>query len=283
MAEWTCLNCVYARCDPGQWLRCFRRGESPVVQCANHPYWPGELHDVPGVPCRHYQPRPPEPAGDARWIALGDGHYALVDAADYDWLNRYNWHYLNGYAARRVKTQRIYMHRDIMRPPKGMTVDHINHEKLDYRRGNLRICTHQENVRNNVKHKGSSSRFKGVSPGKRRGTWFARVYCEGRRLTRGPFEDEAEAARAYDRLAVEYFHEFAQLNFPEEWPPERRRKVYDNHPHPPAEKAARPKRAKRKTARRKAKPTRKTKRPRAETPRRRSIKRKTTKKAGAKT
>jgi len=269
MAQRTCHNCVYACWDAVGWLRRLATGEPLVPRCANHPHWPGELHDVPGVPCRNYQPRPPEPQGDLRRIPLGNGHYALVDATDYEWLSKYNWHYHNGYAVRREQCRRIYMHRDIMKPPEGMSVDHINHDKLDHRRCNLRVCTHQQNVHNNSKHKGSSSRFKGVGYLKERGKWFAKGYYQGERIWLGYFEDEAEAARAYDRMAVQYFREFAKLNFPQEWPPERRQEIYDKYPTPPAK----PKKPLAKTQSRK----RKTKKTLAKAPSRKGSKRKTKK------
>jgi hypothetical protein len=76
---------------------------------------------------------------------------------------------------------------------------------------------------------GSSSQFKGVGYSKDRGKWFAKIYFEGLRIWLGYFDDEAEAARAYDHKAVELFGEFAYVNFPEEWPPKLRREVYANY------------------------------------------------------
>jgi len=268
MAQRTCHNCVYACWDAVGWLRRLATGEPLVPRCANHPHWPGELHDVPGVPCRNYQPRLPEPQGDLRRIPLGNGHYALVDAADYERLSRWTWRLHNGYAMRWENHREVYMHRAIMEPPKGMVVDHINHEKADNRRSNLRVCTQLENVRGMGKKRGTASRFKGITRTKNRKKWYTQIRYGKHRPHLGPFEDEAEAARAYDRMAVQYFREFAQLNFPQEWPPERRQEIYDNYPPPPA------------------KPTtqaakRKTKKPLAKTPSRKGSKRKT-KKAGAK-
>ena len=87
---------------------------------------PDEAGDV-GRVCRNYRPRPPEPAGDARRIPLGDGLYAYVDAADYDWLSQWTWSSVNGYAARNEKGKLLYMHRQIMQAPPGKIVDHFNH------------------------------------------------------------------------------------------------------------------------------------------------------------
>ena len=202
-------------------------GESIVPRCANHPCWPGQLHDVPGMACRNYRRKPKLPSGDAvRMIPLGDGFYAYVDAADYEWLSQYHWHLQNGYAARREKTRVILMHREIMQPPTGMVVDHIDGNKANNCRFNLRTCTPAENRRNNRKRNDARSKFKGVSYHERMRKWRARCWCKGRDPFLDYFDTDVEAARAYDRVAVEYFGEFARLNFPEEWPPERRAQVY---------------------------------------------------------
>jgi len=227
MATPTCRNCLYSHWDPCAWLVTVGMGWPQGPTCANHPDSLGRMRPTPaGGVCRNYRPRPPEPVEGAKQIPLADGVYAYVDASDYEWLSRYNWRLQNGYAARRDKARTSYMHREIARPPKGMTVDHINHNKLDNTRINLRVCTHQQNVHNNAKHAGSSSRFKGVGYNREKHKWFAKAYFEGKRIWLGYFDDETEAARAYDAKAVELFGEFAHLNFPEEWPPERRAEVY---------------------------------------------------------
>lgn len=218
MAARTCHNCLYCRCDPDLWRRDLCANQPLLPRCANHPRWPGQLREVPGVPCRNHRPKPAEPDGrEVRRLPLGDGQYALIDAADYEALSRYNWRLQNGYAARREKTKTTYMHRQIMQPPKGMMVDHINHNKLDNRQINLRVCTRQQNTQNNGKHARSSSQFKGVGYSKDRHKWFAKIWFEGQRIWLGYFLDEVDAAHAYDRAAVKYFGRFAHLNFPDEW------------------------------------------------------------------
>ncbi len=142
-----------------------------------------------------------------------------------EWLNQWNWRFYNGYAARQEQRKTIYMHRQIMQPAKGMMVDHINHNKLDNRQVNLRACTRRENILNQASKLGSASKFKGVEYRKDRDKCFARIRINGKRTYLGSFTEELEAARAYDRAAVEHQGEFAHLNFPDEWPEERRAQV----------------------------------------------------------
>jgi hypothetical protein len=102
-----------------------------------------------------------------------------------------------------------------MNPPPGLLVDHRNCNSLDNRRANLRLATHQENMRNRRKRKNTSSRFIGVTFDKQRGKWLARIIYQGKRIFLGRFDTEIEAARAYDAAVKKYHIEFARLNFPE--------------------------------------------------------------------
>ncbi len=222
----TCHTCVYAHWDIGPWGRTLWSGFPCGPTCANHPNTPGLMRETSGRVCRNYRERPPEPGAGLKPIPLGNGLHVYVDAADYEWLSRWKWHLMSGYAARYEKGKVVLMHRLIMNPPPGMIVDHANRNKLDNSRANLRVCSHGENTRNRAKPIGCSSRFKGVCYDKKMGKWKASVGSGRKRTYLGAFDEEEEAARAYDRKAVELFGEFARLNFPEEWPPERREQVY---------------------------------------------------------
>jgi len=225
----TCHACIYAWWDPGLWLRSLGSGFPARPVCGNQQDSYGRMKECPcGTACRNYRAKPPVPTGEnVKRIPLTNGFYAYVDAEDYEWLNQWHWRACSGgYAGRTEKGRAIYMHREIMQPPKGKIVDHVNGNGYDNTRANLRNITWRENMHNKGKHAVTASIYKGVGRHKRSGKWFARIWCMGERMWLGYFTDEAEAARAYDRKAVEIFGEFARLNFPEEWPPERRAEVY---------------------------------------------------------
>lgn len=221
-----CDNCIYSVVDAELWRKLMWLGEPILPRCGNHPMYPGEIHEVPGVACANYRCRPPKPEGDFRVIPLDNGSYAYVDAADYEGLHRWKWHECGGgYAARNARGKTILMHRQIMKPRKGKLVDHKDGNKRNNCRSNLRVCTRAENQRNMHKQNGSVSRYKGVAYDRRSDKWAGRCWYEGTDHFLGYYDDEVGAARAYDRRAVEALSEFARLNFPREWPAERRVQV----------------------------------------------------------
>jgi hypothetical protein len=147
-------------------------------------------------------------------IPLTQRKFAIVDDEDYEWLVQWKWLYTSGgYAARRTK--KIYMHREIMHTPSGMYTDHINGNKLDNRKCNLRICTNTENTRNQKMHKNNNSGYKGISWSQRNKKWGVSVWEENKHNWLGYFSSPVEAAKVYDKKAAELFGEFAKLNFPD--------------------------------------------------------------------
>jgi len=105
-----------------------------------------------------------------------------------------------------------------MNVPKGMVTDHINHNGLDNRKSNLRVCTDAENGRNKQRQKGGTSIYKGVCWHKAKKKWVAQIKFEGKNMHIGYFTDdkEKEAARAVDAKAKVLHGEYALLNFPDE-------------------------------------------------------------------
>ena len=153
----------------------------------------------------------------AKQIPLSQRKVALVDDEDYEWLRQRKWHCRNGYATHSEwdgssgKARVVRMHREIMQPPEGMEVDHINHDKLDNRRENLRICTHAENQHNSRMQRNNTSGFRGVCHFRNR--WTARIKMGGIQRNLGYYGTPEAAARAYDEAAKELHGEFAALNF----------------------------------------------------------------------
>jgi hypothetical protein len=107
------------------------------------------------------------------------------------------------------------MHRCIIKVPPGMVIDHINHNGLDNRKANLRIATHAQNSRNTKKQRPkTASQYKGVPWNSTLKKWRAQITLNGKRISLGCFEDEIQAAKAYDNAARKYHGAFAALNFP---------------------------------------------------------------------
>jgi hypothetical protein len=157
---------------------------------------------------------------------LNKGKNTLVDIDDWIVLSQWKWkamRYANGahYAYRQErddsrKLMTITMHRVIMSPvPEGLLVDHENHDSLDNRRRNLRHATPSQNKSNSNKYKVRSdcaSRFKGVSFHKHVKKWQAEIQKNHVKHQLGYFENEADAARAYDEAAKRIHGEFALTN-----------------------------------------------------------------------
>jgi len=158
---------------------------------------------------------------DARLIPLTKGKFAIVDKHNFEWLSKWKWHCTvdkrgKCYATRRFningKWISIRMHRLILNTPANFQIDHHNHNTLDNRENNLRIATQSQNQGNRVKQK-SSSKYKGVTWYKDTKKWKAQIAIKNHKTSLGYFNDEIEAAKAYDMKAKEVFGDFAKTNF----------------------------------------------------------------------
>lgn len=146
-------------------------------------------------------------------IPLTQGEFALVDDDMFAYLSQWKWYLSDtGYAERKPVSGKVIMHRDIMGNPKGKQIDHINGNRLDNRRENLRVCNRSQNAMNTEKRSTNKSGYKGVSLDGKSGKWVAHI----RNTYVGGFHDIVEAARAYDAKARELFGDFAKLNFPDQ-------------------------------------------------------------------
>lgn len=149
------------------------------------------------------------------------GHQTLVDDDIAEDLGRFKWSIsTHGYVCRMVTVRRknfnFLLHRVIMDALPSQILDHANGDRLDNRRENLRVATYSENNRNRASRVSGTSRYLGVHWDTDRCKWFAGAYdmSTHKKLNLGRYENEVEAAKAYDRYASKYYGEFAKLNFP---------------------------------------------------------------------
>lgn len=161
------------------------------------------------------------------------GFKVQIDEDDYERVMEHKWRPMWGKAKKEQlyyfrsliwseeaqKDKDTFLHRFLMGcvHGDGNIVDHKNHDTLDCRKENLRICTIQQNVQNSRVYKKKKDKYKGIKMEPSTGHWNARIQTpEQKRVDLGTYETAEEAAKAYDRASLYYFKEFAVTNFPKE-------------------------------------------------------------------
>ncbi|MCX5632832.1 MAG: AP2 domain-containing protein [Phycisphaerae bacterium] len=145
--------------------------------------------------------------------------YAIVDPQDYQKLTGCNWLFSenksgNHYAVRLEGNHLVSMHRIIMNAPKGTIIDHKDNNGLNNTKSNLRFATLCQNNYNRRRLENCKSKYRGVSFHKPSKKWYAAIRYDGTRKFLGYFDNEIDAAKAYDAAAKIYHKDFASLNFP---------------------------------------------------------------------
>lgn len=152
-------------------------------------------------------------------ISLTQNLIACVSNKDYPRVSKYCWHadrrknmvYARGY----VNGQHVYLHRFILGISDDKEVDHKDGDGLNCKRRNLRVCTVAQNQQAfQYKRRNATSKFRGVHWVKRISRWMASINPKGKTIYLGYFENEIEAALAYDAAAKKRFGGFVHLNFP---------------------------------------------------------------------
>lgn len=151
-------------------------------------------------------------------IPLSSGKFTIIDKEDYNKVSQYKWCYSgchNGYAIRGVRqgkrTKRIYLHRFILNAPEGKEVDHINGNRLDNQKHNLRLCSRLENARNLKKFRNNTSGFKGVHKNKNTGKYEAYIHNNSKKIFLGHFSNKSDAVNARNKASDNIFGDFTRL------------------------------------------------------------------------
>lgn len=149
--------------------------------------------------------------GDIAWIRLNRG-WCVIDRADIELVNHITWHLGSDRYVCGKDGKTLQMHRVIMNPGKGQIVDHINGDRTDNRRSNLRLCGMSENLWNSRFRDNNSSGYKGVSKHKRSGRWQAKITVRYKQHHLGLFDSAEEAAKAYDEASKRLHGEYGKGN-----------------------------------------------------------------------
>lgn len=155
--------------------------------------------------------------GDVCKMSLNDTKgnivaYAIIDTDDITKINHLKWG--TGWAgyvtATNANGKKEKMHQFVFGAKKGMDIDHINGDRLDNRKSNLRFATRSQNCANSSERKTNSSGFKGVCLVREK--WAAQVCCSYKNHHLGYFDSKVEAAKAYNSAAKILFGRFAYRN-----------------------------------------------------------------------
>jgi hypothetical protein len=146
-------------------------------------------------------------------VKLSNGRgYALVSSEDLAKVSRHSWRLgSDGYALSTVNGKSVRMHQFVMGRGRGDVIDHVNGDKLDNRRRNLRVATTQENSRNRPAQSNNKAGYKGVRFKEGRG-WSATIYDGSAQKHIGYYPTAKAAAAAYDAEARKLFGKFANVN-----------------------------------------------------------------------
>lgn len=142
------------------------------------------------------------------------GEKFIFDKEDFNMISKYTWFLSKrGYMTTNIKRRPVTMHKLLLGNLKKLDIDHISRDRVDNRRCNLRVCTHQQNIFNQSKRSTNTSGFMGVSQMLRTGKYEAYVHYNNRKHYFGTYDSAIEAAKARDVGAKELFGEYANLNF----------------------------------------------------------------------
>lgn len=139
-------------------------------------------------------------------VPLNPSGVALVDDADFALVSQFTWWNDTGYAATRVNRRKVYMHRLLLGNDSAFLVDHVNRNKLDNRRKNLRLATKQDNAHNSALPRHNTSGIRGVCWSRKQRRWLVRM-CLGDSKPHhfGSFTNKNEAQQLRAEIEFAYW------------------------------------------------------------------------------
>lgn len=197
--------CQIEPCDERHYCKGYCRYHYDQNRRRGNPFISGPIRKPPK--------RTPVVMNNLAYIPLSDNGLgvAIIDAVDLPLVGSYNWcrHSMGYYAQASIYGQRILLHNVIMGQK---AVDHVNGDKLDNRRSNLRKGPQYLNMGNIGLSSHNTSGYKGVSWNKKKNKWEANIQDNRKKRFLGYFETKENAAEAYNKRALEQWGEYARLN-----------------------------------------------------------------------
>ena len=140
-------------------------------------------------------------------ILTSSGHQIQIDDGDHHLIGKSTWCVsVKGYAVARIAGKTVRMHRLLLNAAEGTIIDHIDGNKLNNCRSNLRFCTQSQNLMN---RKPKAGTLKGVR--KRGNFYIAQIQADGVAYYLGTFATADEAYAAYKAKAAKLHGEFARF------------------------------------------------------------------------
>lgn len=154
--------------------------------------------------------------GDICRVYFVDGNFTVIDTEDAERVLEKKWHTIKAgsswYAATSVpgSTAPLMLHRFLVGTPDGMDTDHINCDKLDNRKCNLRVCTRsQNNVNRPHPRRDNTSGYSGICWSNREKRWRTYITVKGKQIGLGYFKDLDKAIEARSHALKKHYGEFA--------------------------------------------------------------------------
>lgn len=149
--------------------------------------------------------------GDITFVFTSNNNIILIDTEDFHLIKDYCWNItLNEYAQARdcSNGSLVLMHRIITNAPNDKIVDHKNHNTLDNRKNNLRVCDYENNNANQLLSKNNTSGYKGVYWDKEKNKWEVKIGFKSKNLHIGYYENIKDAIKSRLQAEIKYFGEF---------------------------------------------------------------------------